>query len=264
MTLELFHASESLCSQKVKLVLAEKNLEWKSHLLNLLTFENLHPSYVQLNPTAVVPTLIHDNKVITDSNTIVKYIDKRFPNPKLTFSEPRLQAQINHWINLQDQFPMRELIYGSQGIEGTILRRSIQLKEKLLTQLIQIHPELKEQYSTKLKDVKQWNSIVQNEREIAKINAEINPMLDCLEIQLSKTDWLCGSTYSLADTVWTAVLYRLDELKFAHLWLNNTRPFLESYFDRLKSRPSFIIAIQKDRMPLSMLLKGLCRIFIGI
>ena len=45
--LELYYASESLCSQKVKLVLAEKDLEWRSHPLNLLTFENLQPSYIE-------------------------------------------------------------------------------------------------------------------------------------------------------------------------------------------------------------------------
>lgn len=71
MTLALYHASNSLCSQKVKLVLAEKNLEWKSHLINLLTFENLQPSYMRLNPKGVVPTLLHDDRVITDSATIV-------------------------------------------------------------------------------------------------------------------------------------------------------------------------------------------------
>ncbi|WP_144054328.1 hypothetical protein [Pleurocapsa sp. PCC 7319] len=68
----------------------------------------------------------------------------------------------------------------------------------------------------------------------------------------------------MADTVWTAILHRLEELKFTHLWLNNKRPSLESYFERLKSRPSFVIAIQKDRMPLVMLFKGLCRIYLGI
>ena len=50
MSLELFCAPESLCSQKVKLVLAEKQLAWKSHSLNLLTFDNLQPDYIRLNP----------------------------------------------------------------------------------------------------------------------------------------------------------------------------------------------------------------------
>ncbi|NJL41659.1 MAG: hypothetical protein HC899_36970 [Leptolyngbyaceae cyanobacterium SM1_4_3] len=93
--LELYHALGSLCSQKVKLVLAEKNLEWKSHPLNLLTFENLQPSYIQLNSKGVVPTLIHDGKVITDSATIIRYLDEQFPHPKLIPAEPALVEKMS-------------------------------------------------------------------------------------------------------------------------------------------------------------------------
>ena len=265
MTLELFDASGSLCSQKVKLVLAEKNLEWKSHPINLLTLENLQPSYMRLNPKGVVPTLIHDDRVITDSAAIVRYLDDQFPYPKLTPAEPKLQAKMNSWIDLQNRFSMRELMYGNfRGIEGIVLRRSVQIKERLLPQLMEIHPELKKQYTAKLKDVRQWNSTIQNKKEIANINAKIEPMLARLEEQLSQTHWLCGATYSLADAVWTAVLNRLDELNFNYLWLDNTRPALESYLNRLKSRPSFRIAIEEDEIPLSMLIAGLRRIFLGI
>jgi glutathione S-transferase len=263
--LELYDASGSLCSQKVKLVLAEKNLEWKNHSLNLLTFENLQPSYVRLNPKGVVPTLIHDGKVITDSVAIVRYLDEQFPHPLLTPAEPLLQEKMSYWIDLQNQFPMRELMYGNyRGIEGAVLRRSVQIKQKLLSQLIQEHPELKDWYEAKLNDVRQWNSSIQDVSEIATINARIEPMLDRLEEQLSQTDWLCGTTYSLADAVWTAVLNRLGELKFSYLWANNTRPALKAYLRHIKARPSFRIVIQSDKMPLPMLLTGLRRIFLSV
>jgi glutathione S-transferase len=262
--LELYDASGSLCSQKVKLVLAEKKLEWKNHSLNLLTFENLQPSYLRLNPKGVVPTLIHDGKVVTDSAVIIRYLDEQFPYPLLTPAEPLLQEKMKGWINLQNQFPMRELMYGNyRGIEGVLLRRSVQIKQKLLPQLIQENPELKEHYEVKLNDVRQWNSSIQDMNEIATINAKIEPMLAQLEEQLSQTDWLCGTTYSLADAVWTAVLNRLGELKF-DLWANNTRPALKAYLSHLKARPSFRIAIQDDKMPLPMLLTGLRRIFLSI
>ncbi|MBD3884568.1 glutathione S-transferase family protein [Phormidium tenue FACHB-886] len=264
MTLELFCASGSLCSQKVKLVLAEKNLEWKSHLLNLFTFDNLQPNYIRLNPRGVVPTLLHDDRVITDSAVIVRYLDEHFPHPRLIPIEPTVQEKIDNWINLQNRFPMREIMYGNyKGVGGFVLRRSVQIKEKLLLRLIQTNSELKEYYTAKLKDVKQWNRTVQDTNEIANLNAKIAPMLDQLETQLNQTDWLCGTGYSLADTVWTAVLNRLDELKFNYLWEGNTRPALSSYLNRLKARPSFKTAIQDDEMPLPMLLAGLRRVFLG-
>jgi glutathione S-transferase len=265
MILELYCASGSLCSQKVKLVLAEKDLEWKSHLLNLLTFENLQPSYMRLNPKGVVPTLIHNGQVITDSAIIIRYLDEQFPQPNLTPAEPVLQETMKRWMDLQNQFPMREMMYGNyQGLEGMVLRRSVQIKQRLLPQLMQAHPELRSQYEAKFKDVEQWNSIIQDRQEIASINRKIEPMLTQLEAQLTQTKWLCGTTYSLADVVWTAVLNRLEELKFNYLWTDNMRPALSAYLDRLKARPSFKAAIQDDEMPLPMLLAGLRRTFLGV
>lgn len=100
------------------------------------------------------------------------------------------------------------------------------MKQKLLPKLIQANPRLKEQYEAKLNDVKRWNSTIRDAKEIANLNAKIEPMLTQLEEQLRQTDWLCGMNYSLADAVWTAVLNRLDELKFGYLWANNARPAL--------------------------------------
>jgi Glutathione S-transferase, C-terminal domain len=198
----------------------------------------------------------YSNSVIATS--IIDYY------PLLTPAKPLLQEKMKGWINLQNQFPMRELMYGNyRGIEGVVLRRSVQIKQKLLPQLIQENPELKEHYEAKLNDVRQWNSSIQDVNEIATINARMEPMLAQLEEQLSQTDWLCGTTYSLADAVWTAVLNRLGELKF-DLWADNTRPALKAYLSHLKARPSFKIAIQDDKVPLPMLLAGLRRIFLSI
>ncbi|MBE9050723.1 glutathione S-transferase family protein [Nostocales cyanobacterium LEGE 11386] len=263
--LQLYYASGSLCSQKVKLVLAEKNLDWKHYPINLLTFENLQPSYFRLNSKGVVPTLIHDGKVITNSAVIVRYLDEQFPNYKLTPAEPALLERMDRWIDLLDQFPMLEVMYGNfRGIEGFVLRRSVQIKERMLPQLIQANPELKEQYAAKLKAIKQLNSTIRNVKEIEGINQKIEPLLDQLEVQLSQTDWLCGTNYSLADTLWTAVLNRLDESGFGLLWEDNTRPALGAYLNRLKIRTSFKKAIQDDKMPLPMLLAGLRKILLGI
>ena len=262
--LELYCASGSLCSQKVKLVLAEKKLPWKGHLLNLLTFENLQPSYMNLNPKGVVPTLIHDGQVINDSAVIIQYLDDQFPHPPLTPAASAQKALMQRWINWQNQLPMREVMYGSyRGLTGLVLRRSVQIKQKLLPQLIEAHPKFQAQYAAKLADVEQWNFTLQDRRAIASLNSKIEPMLTRVEAQLAQTEWLCGGNYSLADVVWTAVLNRLEELAFGHLWAEDARPALRAYLNRLKSRPSFKLAIEQDAMPLPVLLAGLGRTLVG-
>ena len=65
--LELYHFALSTCSQKVRLVLAEKNLEFVSHEVDLISGAQHDPDYVRLNPKHVVPTLVHDGGVLIES-----------------------------------------------------------------------------------------------------------------------------------------------------------------------------------------------------
>ena len=50
--LELYHGTTSVCAQKVRLTLAEKGVEWQSHLLEL-NGDHLTPEYLQINPNGV-------------------------------------------------------------------------------------------------------------------------------------------------------------------------------------------------------------------
>ena len=86
--LELHHAHISTCSQKVRLCLAEKGLAWTSHPIEFATGAHLTPAYLALNPNGVVPTLVHDGNVITESSLILYYIDEAFPTPSLMPTSP--------------------------------------------------------------------------------------------------------------------------------------------------------------------------------
>ena len=56
--LELYHFKNSVCSHKVRMTLFEKNIEWKSHEVNLFASEQYDPKYLKLNPKGYVPTLV--------------------------------------------------------------------------------------------------------------------------------------------------------------------------------------------------------------
>ncbi|RZJ39514.1 MAG: glutathione S-transferase family protein, partial [Brevundimonas sp.] len=53
--LHLFHSGPSSCSQRVRLALAEKELAWVSHLVDLGVGEQLRPGYLAINPYGLVP-----------------------------------------------------------------------------------------------------------------------------------------------------------------------------------------------------------------
>ena len=102
MSLELYHYRNSVCSQKVRLVLAEKGLGFTSHHLDLMTFENLAEAYLAINPAGVVPTLIDQGRVITESSIIIEYLDDAYPDPPLKPDDAVSRASMRSLIRLED------------------------------------------------------------------------------------------------------------------------------------------------------------------
>ena len=100
--LELYHHGSSVCAAKVRLVLAEKDIPWEGHYLDILAGEQHTPEYLKLNPKAVVPTLIHDGQVIRESTVICEYIDDVFSGPKLKPADPLVRANMRLWTKLVD------------------------------------------------------------------------------------------------------------------------------------------------------------------
>ena len=80
--LELYHNDMSTCAQKVRATLAEKDIVWDGHELNLRTGEQHKPQFLKLNPRGVVPVLVHGSNVIIESNIIMEYVEDAFPDTK--------------------------------------------------------------------------------------------------------------------------------------------------------------------------------------
>ncbi len=100
--LELYTHPMSPCAQKVRIVLAEKGLEWKKHHVNLQQKENLHPDYLKLNPLGVVPTLVHDDKPVIESSIICEYLEDTFPQHSRRPEDSYRRAGMRYWMKHVD------------------------------------------------------------------------------------------------------------------------------------------------------------------
>ena len=65
--LTLYHNDMSVCAAKVRTALAAKKLDWNGVHLDLRRGDAQEPEYLKLNSNAVVPTLVHDCRVIARS-----------------------------------------------------------------------------------------------------------------------------------------------------------------------------------------------------
>jgi len=98
----LYHGLASTCSKKVRMCLYEKGIQFESRLLNLQKFEQHRPEYLALNPSGVVPTLVHDDRVIIESSIIIEYLDDAFPTPPLRPSDAYWKSQVKLWLKFSD------------------------------------------------------------------------------------------------------------------------------------------------------------------
>lgn len=139
---EAYYATFSVCSHKVRAVLAERKIPHSGHVLKLFARaealpENYLPSYVRMRmqgaPNAkmvsaytgqssvtsegfdpcVVPTLVdHETeRVIVDSAVICHYLDEHADTGSALIPEA-LRAEVEHQITLVDQAPHVAVLYG--------------------------------------------------------------------------------------------------------------------------------------------------------
>jgi glutathione S-transferase len=102
MALTLYHNDMSVCAQKVRLCLAEKQLAYEDRHLNLRAGDQKRPEYLALNPNGYVPTLVHDDFVLGESMVICEYIDDAFTARPLKPADPKERARMRGFTKFID------------------------------------------------------------------------------------------------------------------------------------------------------------------
>ncbi len=104
--LELYYLKEtdSVCSNRAVIALAEKNIEdWTPRFIKLLNEDHFDSDYLRLNPKAVVPTLVHDGKPVRESSIICDYIDELKSDPPLKPESLIDRTYMREWIKTSDE-----------------------------------------------------------------------------------------------------------------------------------------------------------------
>lgn len=91
--IKLYDFKSSPNCQRVKIVLAEKNLPYEIVPIDLRAQQQKTPDYLKLNPYGKVPVLTDDDTVLYESCIINEYLEEKYPNPPLLPKEPGKKAK---------------------------------------------------------------------------------------------------------------------------------------------------------------------------
>ena len=91
LTLTLFSSPSCPQCHRVRIALAEKELDYKLIFVN--AGQKLS-DLAEINPYNSVPTLVDRDIVLYDTKVILEYLDERFPHPPLLPMDPITRAQV--------------------------------------------------------------------------------------------------------------------------------------------------------------------------
>lgn len=206
----LFHVWLSPESRKVRVVLAEKRLEFDMKVEKVW---ERRPEFLALNPAGTVPVLIEeDGAVLADSDAISEYLDEVHGGRLVLGKAPLVRAEVRRLVAWFDQKFGREV-------------SDLVLNEKFL---------------------KRFLSLGQPDGTAIRAGlANLHYHLDYIGFLAERRNWLAGEEFSLADIAAGAHVSCLDYLGDVP-W--EQHPGAREWYARLKSQPSFR-AILADHIP---------------
>ncbi len=93
--MKLYDYPDCPFAQKVRVVLAEKELEYETVFVDLRTGEHRqNAEFLKLNPYGKVPVLIDDEVVVYDSTIINEYLEDEYPHPNLMPADSAARARV--------------------------------------------------------------------------------------------------------------------------------------------------------------------------
>ncbi|XP_072969990.1 glutathione S-transferase TCHQD [Typha angustifolia] len=238
--MQLYHHPYSMNSQKVRLALEEKGIDYTSYHLNPLTGKNMDASFFRMNPSAKLPVFQNGSHIIFSTIDIIQYIDRL--TVSLSGEDAPISREVLDWIQKVENWnpkwftlshiPTKYRMFVSKFIRRVIIARMAEAPDLASV----YHIKLREAYETedKLKDL---DTVKQSEEKLSRL-------LDDAEKQLYQTTYLAGEEFTLADSMFIPVLVRITLLDLEEEYII-CRPKIMEYYNLVKHRPSYKVVIGK-------------------
>jgi glutathione S-transferase len=188
----LYHSGLTTCSKQVRHCLREKGLAYESRYVDLFRFEHLSPAYLAINPNGVVPTLVHDGRIVTNSACINEYIDETFPEPPLSPPDALGRARMRQWTWTADDAHHQ----GARITRNRVLKSAVEgMTPDEIEMVLKLMPVPARR--------ERWQKMAEGGHSAAEIDVALEHvrfLAGRMEQELTESGpWLAGTTFSLGD-----------------------------------------------------------------
>lgn len=228
--IHLWHAGMSTCSQRVRIALAELGHGFESHIVDLHAGENASEAYQKIHPKGVVPALVHDGRLVIESNDIIDYLDATLGSGQF---RPAAQEQdIALLLKRSDNAQPLLKLCTFEFLFAALPRASAEAQAAF-------------QKTHKSEWVKEFHRNFNDGFPRTRVHAAVEHIhsdFQVLEELLGDgRAWLAGEQFSLADISWMPNTHRFDLLG----WPYDRYPQLSRWFAAASARDSYHSALEE-------------------
>jgi ganglioside-induced differentiation-associated protein 1 len=234
--IHVFHFYLSVCSQKLRIFLNLKGIPWQSHVVDLTKNENIGEWFLGINPRGLVPVLVHDGAVHIESNDIIMYLEKTFPQPRLI--PPGYESEVAKLLKHEDDlhFDIRALSFRFVFAPPKPPKSVKELKtyDTAGSGTVQgkKDPDL-------MRQIDFWSRFAEHgiTDQHAQASAQrLRETFDELERRLATQPCLLGDSPTVLDIAW--FIY-VDRLTLAGYPFARLHPRVDAWFDKLLQKQEF-------------------------
>jgi glutathione S-transferase len=228
---ELYNATQSICSHKVRFALHAKGQDFEEHILDLWSGDQLTPEYLAINPNGLVPTLIHKDTCIIDSLVIVQYLDELFPAPHPLVPQDALaRARMRSLMAYIDEVPTPAVRVPSYNMAFLVNFQN--MPEDEFIAMANAKP-LRKEFLLNFGRVgfpqKACNEAIDRlGRSLERMQAEI---------EKSGGPWFLGEAFTIADIAMMPVIVRMADLGLGNMW--EDKPAISKWHETIRAHPAY-------------------------
>ncbi len=207
--MKLYDAPWAPSPRRVRIFLAEKDIEVPREVIDLRSGEHLADDYLRINPRGAVPALkFDDGEVLCESAAICRYFEALYPQRPLFGETPLEIGRIESWTRRIEGDGYAAVVYVLRNSAPVFKDRAIPDAGLSVAQI----PELAARGAV------MWESFT-----------------EALDARLADREWIAGGGYSFADVT---ALVTVDFARASRLAVPEHHANLRRWHQAASARPS--------------------------